>query len=93
MLEKELSFESDLKISVINEIPAHGPFTKKEDQIIGECSISLDSIMTHCDRPQYFNLINEEEQFVGSILCNFLVKFYPKDMKKKFEKIDDKPEH
>ena len=49
--------------------------------------------MTHCDRPQYFNLINEEEQFVGSILCNFLVKFYPKDMKKKFEKIDDKPEH
>ena len=30
MLEKELSFESDLKISVINEIPAHG-FNKKQD--------------------------------------------------------------
>ena len=91
MLEKELSFESDLKISVINE--KEKSFGKKEDTLIGECSISLDSIMTECDRPQYFNLINEEEQFVGSILCNFLVKFYPKDMKKKNEKIDDKEEH
>jgi len=49
--------------------------------------------MNYCDRPQYFNLINEEEQFVGSILCNFLVKYYPKDMKKKFEKVDEKIEH
>jgi hypothetical protein len=30
MLEKELSFESDLKISVINEIPGTN-FTKKQD--------------------------------------------------------------
>lgn len=45
MLEKELSFESDLKITVINEIPASG-FKAKEEKVIGELSITLLSIMT-----------------------------------------------
>ena len=50
MLEIELSFESDLKITVSNEIPATS-FSSKTDKVIGELSITLDSIMTQCERP------------------------------------------
>ena len=46
--------------------------------------------MKQCDRPQFFNIINEEEQFVGSILANFFLKHYPKNLKKKKEKVDEK---
>lgn len=30
---------------------------------------------------------------MGSILCNFMLKHYPKDLKKKLEKVDDNEKH
>lgn len=81
MLEKELGLESDMKLSVYNVQTSSGG--KEKPEIIGECSVPITSLTNKCDRPQYFNLINEEGMFVGQVLANFYLKVDPKDIKNK----------
>ena len=81
-MEKELGLESDMKVSVYN-LTTTGMLGGKTETLIGEFSVTVPSLTTQCDRPQFFNLINEEGMFVGQILANFLVKFFPKEDKSK----------
>ena len=81
-MEKELGLESDMKISVYN-VTKGGLLAGATEVIIGECSVAVPSLQNKCDRPQFYNLINEEGMFVGQILANFYVKFFPKDNNKK----------
>ena len=83
-----------MKLMVYND-PGKGVmgFGKKQGEVLGECSITVPSLTNVCDRPQYYNLINPEGMFVGQVLANFHIEFYPKDPKKRDEKIDDSDRH
>ena len=52
----------------------------KSEQIdeIGCFVVPVHSLVQRSKKPQFFHLINQEGQFVGSVLCNFLLKSYPK---------------
>ena len=68
-----------MRISLINE-------SKKflwgiDNKIIGEFAVPVQSIMTLSERPQFFNLLNEDGKFMGQILCNFFLEQYVKDVK------------
>jgi len=93
-MEKELGLESDMKISVYNEVSG-GLLSGKKELIIGECSVAIPSLQTKCDKPQFYNLINEEGMFVGQVLANFHVKFYPpqQHQKKGGKQTNDNKEH
>ena len=45
------------------------------------------SLLKKSQRPQFFNVLNEEGQFVGSILCNFHLKEYSLTAKEKRDKV------
>lgn len=50
---------------------------KKDDchiKEIGSFVVPVHSFAKRSKRPQFFQLLNEAGQFVGSILCNFFVK-------------------
>ena len=71
----ELMFETDMRVSL-------RPAKESNVQEIGSFVVPVHSIARYphrnSKRPQFFHLLNEEGQFVGSILCNFYVKLYPK---------------
>lgn len=74
-LVEELMFETDMRVSL-------RPAKESNIQEIGSFVVPVHSIARYphrnSKRPQFFHLLNEEGQFVGSILCNFYVKLYPK---------------
>ena len=37
--------------------------------------------MKHSEKPQFFNVLNEEGQFMGQILCNFYLGIFERDPK------------
>ena len=67
--------------------------TEKGSDIIGAFSIDITSNAVLSEKPQFFNVINEEGQFMGQILANFFVNFYPKDPKTRHDKNYQHPEH
>ena len=80
-VEKELTFESDMRVSVTNETTDwFGPLSTK---VIGEFAVPVPSIMSRSpdQKPQLFNLLNEEGRFVGQILANFYLKEFIRDPK------------
>ena len=94
-MEKELNLESDMKISVYNETTSSITGSKSH-HILGELSVPVTSLQTLCDRPQFYNLINEEGMFVGQVLANFHLKYFQKDPKKRNQEnisLDQHPEH
>jgi hypothetical protein len=56
LLQKELSFESDVIVTVYN---------KTSKDVIGAFSLDITSIAAQSEKPQFFNVINEEGQFMG----------------------------
>lgn len=42
----------------------------------------MTSLLNQCNKPQFFNIINEEGMFVGQVLANFFIKYYEKDPRK-----------
>ena len=88
-MERELGLESDMKLSVFNK-------DGSSEFLIGECSVPVDKSLTNlCDRPQFFNMINEEGMFVGQVLANFHLKHFLVDPRKpiKQQSIEENPEH
>ena len=83
-LELELAFEADMRITVQNE--KKGWFGGLANQVIGEFCVPVQSIMTHSEKPQFFNLINEEGTFMGSLLANFYLKVFVRDPKARKQK-------
>lgn len=79
LLELELAFEADMRITVQNE--KKGLFGTLSNQVIGEFCVPVQSIMTHSEKPQFFNLINEEGKFMGQLLANFYLKIFVRDPK------------
>ena len=70
--------------------------------LIGSFSVDISSVMERSLKPQYFNILNAEGQFVGQILASFYLKFYKKnpnnlnearelheEMEKQIEQIND----
>lgn len=78
-LQNELAFESDMRVSLVNE--SKGFFGGLEHHVIGEFAVPVQSMMTRSLRPQFFNLLNEEGQFMGQVLCNFYLEVYVRDLK------------
>ena len=54
---------------------------RSPDDLIGSFSVDINSVLERSLKPQYFNVLNEEGQFVGQILASFFVKFYKKNPK------------
>ena len=42
-----------------------GVMGEQEDEVLGEFCVVVSSLTTFCDKPQYFNVINEDGQFIG----------------------------
>jgi len=83
-LELELAFEADMRITVQNE--KKGWFGGLANQVIGEFCVPVQSIMTQSEKPQFFNLINEEGTFMGQLLANFYLKVFVRDPKTRKQK-------
>ena len=62
-LGKELTFVSDMRISLWNK--KERMFFGFSNKIVGEFSIPVSSMLERCEHPQFFNLLNEEGQFMG----------------------------
>ena len=69
-----------MKVTLYNEVKKKGGIFKKEknDEILGEFCIVVNSLMKFCDQPQYFNVCNLDGQFIGQILCNFYIEHFEK---------------
>lgn len=76
-LEKELVFEPDMRITVINRKTKM--FGGYANIVIGEFTIPVETMRTHCEKPQFFNILNEEGQFMGQVLANFHLEIYVKN--------------
>lgn len=84
-------FEADMRVSVYNKkSKLFGGF---KNILIGEFRVPVNSLLDFSDKPQFFNVLNEDGQFMGQILANFYLKEYFKDPK--YRKIKDWvcPEH
>ena len=64
---KELAFEPDMKVIIYNRQAGvlGGVMGEQEDEVLGEFCVVVSSLTTFCDKPQYFNVINEDGQFIG----------------------------
>ena len=57
-LERELLFEADMKITLKNrKSKFFGGFSNLE---IGSFQVPTSSLMKYCDKPQFFNILNED---------------------------------
>lgn len=61
-------------------------FVGTQIQQIGDFIVPVTSLLKRSKRPQFFNVINEEGQFVGSILCNFHLYEYSLTAKERKDK-------
>ena len=52
-----------MRVSLYNE--SKSLFRSIENNVIGEFAVPVISMMTKSDKPQFFNLLNEEGQFMG----------------------------
>lgn len=80
-LEKELVFEPDMRVTLYNRKTKL--FGGLANIVIGEFTIPVESMTTYCEKPQFFNILNEEGQFMGQILANFHLAIYNKNQKKR----------
>lgn len=62
-LNRDLTFESDMRVTVINK--KQRSLFGASNWIIGEFVVPLQSILAESEVPQFFNLINAEGQFMG----------------------------
>ena len=60
-LDREINFESDLKVEVINK--KKRDYYALSNKPIGTFLVPLESITRQVDKPQFFNVINYEGQF------------------------------
>lgn len=67
-----------MRVSLMNS--SRGFFGEKIE-VIGEFAVPVQSIMTRSKRPQFFNLLNEDGQFMGQLLCNFFLEVHERDVK------------
>jgi hypothetical protein len=51
--------------------------------VIGEFTVPVQSLRTYCEKPQFFNLLNVEGQFMGQVLANFYLADFVKNQKKR----------
>ena len=94
VLQKEVAFQTDMKITLYNLVVKKGGIFKKDknDEILGEFCIVVNSLKTFCDQPQYYNVCNLDGQFIGQILANFYIEHFEKknDSKQAKNPVDEK---
>ena len=78
-LNTELTFESDMKVTITNRYKNW--LGNDADSHIGEFSVPVTSLLKHSEKPQFFNILNPEGQFMGQILCNFYLGIFKVDPK------------
>jgi hypothetical protein len=88
-LKNELEFEADMRVTLKNQKKSW--LGNLSDLTIAEFAVPLESIMTRCKRPQFFNILNENGQFMGQILANFYLMKYKKDPKFRKDKTYKSP--
>ena len=57
-IQKELTFESDMRVILQNQ--EKELFGGLSNVVIGEFAVPVQSIMKHSEKPQFFNVLNEE---------------------------------
>jgi len=56
-------FEADMRIFVWNKKSTlFGGF---KNILVGEFAVPVQSLLRQCDKPQFYNILNEEGQFMG----------------------------
>jgi len=54
----------------------------ESESILGEFTVPVNSMSTEIQRPQFFNVINEEGQLEGQVLARFYIKEYDQKRRK-----------
>ena len=90
---EDLTFEPDMRVILKNNTKR--VFRDPYPIDIASFSVPLNSMLQRKinSKPQFFNLINEEQQFMGQILCNFWLapsqdKYIKKDHKRRNKDMD-----